>query len=227
DDIRQVLEAAALPQMKSGAILIDHTTSSAHLAEDLARQAQSRNIRFIDAPVSGGQAGAENGQLTIMCGGDPQVFAQLNETLFPAYAQSAIYMGKSGQGQRAKMVNQICIAGVLRGLSEGLLLAQKAELDIPTLVSCLKNGAAGSWQMENRAQTMCQGPEGKYDFGFAIEWMIKDLGYALDEAEHYGLDLRHGRQTWEEYRKLAAEGYQCEDTSALLRAVRAQSESAR
>ena len=215
DDVRQVL-AQALPAMKKGAILADHTTTSAELAEDLAQQCHEQGLQFLDAPVSGGQSGAENGCLTIMCGAKPQLFQQLNDNVFPAYAKSAVYMGTHGQGQRAKMVNQICIAGVLRGLSEGLLLAQKAGLDVATLVSCLKNGAAGSWQMENRAESMAQN---HYNFGFALKWMIKDLDYALHEAQRCGLQLPHTQHSLEQYRQLAAAGHLSEDSSALYRAV--------
>ncbi len=187
DDVRSMAtsEQGALAFMKPGAILVDHTTTSALLAEELGAAAQNVGVRFMDAPVSGGQAGAENGVLTIMCGGEADLFDALQPVL-NAYGRSSVLMGGVGQGQRAKMVNQICIAGVLNGLSEGLILAENAGLDIPTLVACLKNGAAGSWQMENRAVTMA---ENKFDFGFAIDWMIKDLGFCLDEAERQGVRL--------------------------------------
>ncbi|MEF1227421.1 NAD(P)-dependent oxidoreductase, partial [Vibrio fortis] len=179
DDVRSMTtsETGALAAMKPNAILVDHTTTSALLSEELDVAANKAGVRFMDAPVSGGQAGAENGVLTIMCGGEQELFNDL-QPVFDAYGKSSVLMGKVGQGQRAKMVNQICIAGVLNGLSEGLVLAEKSGLDIQTLVDCLKNGAAGSWQMENRAVTMS---ENKFDFGFAIDWMIKDLGFCLDE----------------------------------------------
>jgi 3-hydroxyisobutyrate dehydrogenase len=217
DDVRQMTtsELGALEFMKPGAILVDHTTTSAVLSEQLEAFAHTKNIHFMDAPVSGGQAGAENGVLTIMCGGEQDVFDAL-QPVFNAYAKSCVLMGRVGQGQRAKMVNQICIAGVLTGLSEGLLLAQKSGLDIPSLVDCLKNGAAGSWQMENRAETMA---EDKYDFGFAIDWMIKDLGFCLDEADRLGMSLPLTKQTIESYQELSENGEGRSDTSVLMKAV--------
>ena len=160
-------------------------------------------------------AGAENGVLTIMCGGEQELFNDL-QPVFEAYGKSSVLMGKVGQGQRAKMVNQICIAGVLNGLSEGLVLAEKSGLDIPILVDCLKNGAAGSWQMENRATTMAQD---KFDFGFAIDWMIKDLGFCLDEAERQGIQLPLTEKTNNAYKALSAQGQGRMDTSVLMKAV--------
>ncbi|USD63026.1 NAD(P)-dependent oxidoreductase [Vibrio sp. SCSIO 43140] len=222
DDVRQMTtaEQGAIAAMKQGAILVDHTTTSASLAEELGKACEEAGIRFMDAPVSGGQAGAENGVLTIMCGGDEAVFNDL-QSVFDAYGKSSVLMGTVGQGQRAKMVNQVCIAGVLTGLSEGLLLAQKSGLDIPALVDCLKNGAAGSWQMENRAKTMDQD---KYDFGFAIDWMIKDLGFCLDEAEKQGITLPLTEQSIERYKQLSADGEGRSDTSVLFKAVRQDAE---
>ncbi|ENM5840349.1 NAD(P)-dependent oxidoreductase [Vibrio mimicus] len=218
DDVRSMTTAAtgAIPAMKPGSVLIDHTTTSALLAEELLAAAQQAGLRFMDAPVSGGQAGAENGVLTIMCGGEAALFDEM-QPIFAAYGRSSVLMGKSGQGQRAKMVNQICIAGVLNGLSEGLLLAEQAGLDIPNLVSCLKNGAAGSWQMENRALTMSQE---KFDFGFAIDWMIKDLGFCLDEAAHLGLNLPMTESTIEAYQRLSQQGLGRMDTSVLIKAIK-------
>ncbi|WP_154139346.1 NAD(P)-dependent oxidoreductase [Vibrio metoecus] len=218
DDVRSMTTAptGALPAMKAGAVLIDHTTTSALLAEELSAAAQHAGLHFMDAPVSGGQAGAENGVLTIMCGGDAALFAKM-QPIFAAYGRSSVLMGKAGQGQRAKMVNQICIAGVLNGLSEGLMLAEQAGLDIPNLVSCLKNGAAGSWQMENRALTMSQE---KFDFGFAIDWMIKDLGFCLDEAAHLGLTLPMTESTIAAYQRLSGQGLGRMDTSVLIKAVK-------
>ncbi|GAL20729.1 2-hydroxy-3-oxopropionate reductase [Vibrio maritimus] len=222
DDVRQMTTAeyGAIAAMKQGAILVDHTTTSASLAEELGKACEEAGIRFMDAPVSGGQAGAENGVLTIMCGGDEAVFNEL-QSVFDAYGKSSVLMGTVGQGQRAKMVNQVCIAGVLTGLSEGLLLAQKSGLDIPALVDCLKNGAAGSWQMENRAKTMDQD---KYDFGFAIDWMIKDLGFCLDEADKQGITLPLTEQSIERYKQLSADGEGRSDTSVLFKAVRQDAE---
>ncbi|EPA8365755.1 NAD(P)-dependent oxidoreductase [Vibrio fluvialis] len=218
DDVRSITtsEQGALAFMKPGAILVDHTTTSAQLAEELGAAAQKVGVRFMDAPVSGGQAGAENGVLTIMCGGEAELFDEL-QPVFKAYGRSSVLMGGVGQGQRAKMVNQICIAGVLNGLSEGLILAENAGLDIPTLVACLKNGAAGSWQMENRAVTMA---ENKFDFGFAIDWMIKDLGFCLDEAQRQGVRLPMTEKTIAAYRSLSANGDGRMDTSVLIKAVK-------
>ncbi|EKO3380343.1 NAD(P)-dependent oxidoreductase [Vibrio fluvialis] len=218
DDVRSMTtsEQGALAFMKPGAILVDHTTTSAQLAEELGAAAQKVGVRFMDAPVSGGQAGAENGVLTIMCGGEADLFDEL-QPVFKAYGRSSVLMGGVGQGQRAKMVNQICIAGVLNGLSEGLILAENAGLDIPTLVACLKNGAAGSWQMENRAVTMA---ENKFDFGFAIDWMIKDLGFCLDEAQRQGVRLPMTEKTIAAYRSLSAKGDGRMDTSVLIKAVK-------
>ncbi|WP_153448983.1 NAD(P)-dependent oxidoreductase [Vibrio algicola] len=217
DDVRSMTtsQTGALGFMKTGAILVDHTTTSATLAQELLQAAQALNIEFMDAPVSGGQSGAENGVLTIMCGGEQALFDKL-QPVFKAYGKSSVLMGEVGQGQRAKMVNQICIAGALRGLSEGLLLAQQSGLDIENLVDCLKNGAAGSWQMENRASTMAKD---QYDFGFAIDWMIKDLGFSLDEAKKHGLNLAHTQQTFDNYVELAKAGDNRMDTSVLHKAV--------
>ncbi|MGF1752677.1 NAD(P)-dependent oxidoreductase [Vibrio makurazakiensis] len=217
DDVRSMTtsETGALQAMKKNAILVDHTTTSALLSEELQVAADETGIRFMDAPVSGGQAGAENGVLTIMCGGEQELFDEL-QPIFEAYGKSSVLMGRVGQGQRAKMVNQICITGILTGLSEGLVLAEKAGLDIPTLVDCLKNGAAGSWQMENRATTMA---ENKFDFGFAIDWMIKDLGFCLDEAERQGLQLPLTEKTMASYKALSARGDNRMDTSVLMKAV--------
>lgn len=217
DDVRSMTtcDGGAIGAMKRGAILVDHTTTSALLAEELASAAHKAGIRFMDAPVSGGQAGAENGVLTIMCGGDAELFEQL-QPVFRAYGKSSVLMGKAGQGQRAKMVNQICIAGVLNGLSEGLILAEKSGLDIGVLVDCLKNGAAGSWQMENRAVNMSIG---KFDYGFAIDWMIKDLGFCLDEAQRNDLKLPMTEKTYHAYQALSEQGEGRMDTSILIKAV--------
>lgn len=222
DDVRSMTtsETGALAFMKSGSVLVDHTTTSALLAEELSEAAQAVGVRFMDAPVSGGQAGAENGVLTIMCGGESEVFDYL-QPVFNAYGRSSVLMGKVGQGQRAKMVNQICIAGALTGISEGLILAEKAGLDIETLVACLKNGAAGSWQMENRAVTMSQN---KFDFGFAIDWMIKDLGFCLDEAKRQGVTLPMTQKTIESYQSLSEQGEGRMDTSILIKAIKKEAE---
>ncbi|MDB1125647.1 NAD(P)-dependent oxidoreductase [Vibrio algarum] len=217
DDVRSVITSndGAISVMKPGAILVDHTTTSAKLANELLEACQAAGVAFMDAPVSGGQAGAENGVLTIMCGGDKALFDML-QPIFTAYGKSSVLMGEVGQGQRAKMVNQICIAGALNGLSEGLLLAEKAGLDIPTLVDCLKNGAAGSWQMENRATTMAQR---SFDFGFAIDWMIKDLGFCLDEAQTQGITLPLTSKVVDQYKELSEQGLGRMDTSVIIEAV--------
>ncbi|EOU2462914.1 NAD(P)-dependent oxidoreductase [Vibrio navarrensis] len=217
DDVRSVVygENGVLAGLKAGATLVDHTTTSAELAIELAGACQKVAVNFIDAPVSGGQAGAENGVLTIMCGGDADVFANVSPVM-DVYAKQITLLGENGQGQRCKMVNQICIAGVLQGLSEALLLAQKSGLDIEQVVNTLKHGAAGSWQMENRAQTMTQG---KFDFGFAIDWMRKDLGFCLQEAERVGLTLPLTEQVDAQYAKLQQQGLGRMDTSVLIKAV--------
>lgn len=215
DDVRSVVygDNGVLAGMEPGSVLVDHTTTSAELAEELADACQEKGIAFIDAPVSGGQAGAENGALTIMCGGEPAVFERIAPVM-KSYGKQAALMGKHGQGQRSKMVNQICIAGVLKGLSEGLLLAQKAALDIGQLVEVLKHGAAGSWQMENRSVTMSQG---QFDFGFAIDWMHKDLNICLREAKQMGIELPLTQQVDSEYQTLQQQGLGRMDTSALFK----------
>nr|WP_321386088.1 NAD(P)-dependent oxidoreductase [uncultured Vibrio sp.] len=217
DDVRGVVygEEGLLVGLKPGAVLVDHTTTSADLAVELADACTKVGNHFIDAPVSGGQAGAENGVLTIMCGGDANVFEQVAPVM-DVYAKQITLLGENGQGQRCKMVNQICIAGVLQGLSEALLLAQKSGLDIEQVVETLKHGAAGSWQMENRATTMAQD---KFDFGFAIDWMRKDLGFCLKEAERVGLQLPLTQMVDEQYADLQRDGLGRMDTSVLIKAV--------
>lgn len=217
DDVRSVVygEEGLLVGLKPGAVLVDHTTTSADLAVELADACTKVGNHFIDAPVSGGQAGAENGVLTIMCGGDSNVFEQVAPAM-DVYAKQITLLGENGQGQRCKMVNQICIAGVLQGLSEALLLAQKSGLDIEQVVETLKHGAAGSWQMENRAKTMAQD---KFDFGFAIDWMRKDLGFCLKEAERVGLQLPLTQMVDKQYADLQLDGLGRMDTSVLIKAV--------
>ncbi|MDA0129531.1 NAD(P)-dependent oxidoreductase [Vibrio sp. MarTm2] len=217
DDVRSVVygDDGIIAGLKPGAVLVDHTTTSAELAVELAKAAQDSGHQFIDAPVSGGQAGAENGVLTIMCGGEQQVFDRVSPVM-DVYAKQISLLGENGQGQRCKMVNQICIGGILQGLSEALLLAQKSGLDIEQVVETLKHGAAGSWQMENRAVTMSQD---KFDFGFAIDWMRKDLGFCLKEAERVGLDLPLTRKVDQQYAALQEEGLGRMDTSVLMKAV--------
>ncbi|MBT5105520.1 MAG: NAD(P)-dependent oxidoreductase, partial [Porticoccaceae bacterium] len=187
DDVRAVVigESGALATMKSGSILVDHTTTSALLARELAEQAYALGIGFVDAPVSGGQQGAENGQLTVMCGGQQANFGRVQQVI-QSYAKSLQLMGDVGSGQLCKMVNQICIAGVVQGLAEGLNFAKRAGLDAHQVVEVISKGAAQSWQMENRYQTMLGSI---YDHGFAVQWMRKDLAFALDEARANGSDL--------------------------------------
>ena len=175
DDVRQVV-GLALPGMAAGGVVVDHTTTSAVVAREMAARAADVGRFFVDAPVSGGQAGAENGQLTIMCGGDPAAFA-IAEALVSAYAKATRLMGGPGAGQLTKMVNQICIAGVVQGLAEGLHFAKRAGLESPAVYEAISKGAAQSWQMDNRWKTM---GEGKFDFGFAVDWMRKDLGLVLE-----------------------------------------------
>lgn len=221
DDVRSVIygDDGVLAGLKPGAILVDHTTTSAELALELADACQQQGNAFVDAPVSGGQAGAENGVLTVMCGGQPNHFNEVRPVM-EVYSKQMALMGNNGQGQRCKMVNQICIAGVLQGLSEALMLAQQSNLDIEQVVDVLKHGAAGSWQMENRAVTMAQD---KFDFGFAIDWMRKDLGFCLKEAERYGIDLPLTRNVDEQYASLQKEGFGRMDTSVLFKAVKKSS----
>lgn len=217
DDVRSVVygEEGILSSLKPGAVLVDHTTTSAELAVELAEAAKENGNTFIDAPVSGGQAGAENGVLTIMCGGEQAIFDSVSP-IMDVYAKQMTLLGENGQGQRCKMVNQICIGGILQGLSEALLLAQKSGLDVEQVVETLKHGAAGSWQMENRAVTMSQD---KFDFGFAIDWMRKDLGFCLKEAERVGLELPLTQKVDEQYAELQEDGFGRMDTSVLMKAV--------
>ncbi|MBU2898114.1 NAD(P)-dependent oxidoreductase [Vibrio hepatarius] len=218
DDVRSVVlgDEGVLAAMQQGTILVDHTTTSAELAQELSDACDKKGVYFIDAPVSGGQAGAENGSLTIMCGGKPQAF-DIVSPLFDVYAKQAVLLGENGQGQRCKMVNQICIAGILQGLSEGLQLAQSADLDIEKVANVLKHGAAGSWQMENRAVTMSQG---KFDFGFAIDWMRKDLGICLNEAKSKSLMLPMTKEVDDMYASLQEQGLGRMDTSVLIQAYK-------
>ncbi|MBP6876638.1 MAG: NAD(P)-dependent oxidoreductase [Phenylobacterium sp.] len=184
DDVRGVV-AQALPAMAAGGIIVDHTTTSAKVAREMAELAGQGGRWFVDAPVSGGQAGAENGQLTVMCGGDPAAFARA-EPVIAAFAKATRLMGGPGSGQLTKMVNQICIAGVVQGLAEGMHFAKRAGLDPLEVAVAISKGAAQSWQMDNRWTTMA---ENRFDFGFAVDWMRKDLGLVLDEAQSNGARL--------------------------------------
>ena len=214
DDVRAVVagEAGALASMKSGSILVDHTTTSALLARELAEQAQTLSIGFVDAPVSGGQQGAENGQLTVMCGGQQNHFDAVQRAI-QSYAKSLQLMGDVGSGQLCKMVNQICIAGVVQGLAEGLNFAKRAGLDAQQVVEVISKGAAQSWQMENRYQTMLSS---EYEHGFAVQWMRKDLAFALDEAKANGSDLPVTQLVDGFYREVQEIGGNRWDTSSLL-----------
>ena len=214
DDVRDVLFGAdgAVQSMQSGSAVVDHTTTSAELARELAGALKSRGIGFLDGPLSGGQAGAENGQLTIMLGGEAVLFDRLAPVM-ECYAKAMTLIGPAGSGQLAKMVNQVCIAGVLQGLSEGLHFAKRAGLDPAKVIAAISAGAAQSWQMENRWETMIAN---EFDFGFAIDWMRKDLGIALDEAERNGATLELARQVDGYYAELQAEGGNRWDTSCLI-----------
>ena len=215
DDLRSVIigEDGALAGMGAGAILVDHTTASANVARELHGIAADKGIGFVDAPVSGGQAGAENGQLAIMCGGEEEVFAKA-EPVMQAYGKSIRRLGPVGAGQLTKMVNQICIAGLVQGLSEALNFAVKAGLDGEQVIEAISGGAAGSWQMVNRHKTMLAG---EYDHGFAIDWMRKDLGIALDEAKENGARLPVTALIDQFYGEVQDMGGGRWDTSALLK----------
>lgn len=214
DDLRSVTTAngGVFEGMKKGAILIDNTTASAEVARELDEAAKAKGCDFIDAPVSGGQAGAENGVLTVMCGGDEAVFEKAKPVI-DAYARMVGLMGPAGSGQLTKMINQICIAGVVQGLAEGIHFGKRAGLDIEKVVDVISKGAAGSWQMENRHKTMNQG---KYDFGFAIDWMRKDLDIVLTEARRNGAKLPVTALVDQFYGDVQAMGGNRWDTSSLL-----------
>ena len=214
DDLRAVVlgEDGALAGMGEGAVLVDHTTTSAIVAREVDGAAAEAGIGFLDAPVSGGQAGAENGVLTIMVGGDDTVFARA-EPVMRAYGRTVVHMGAAGNGQLTKMVNQICIAGIVQGLSEGLNFAVRAGLDAERAVEVISGGAAQSWQMENRAATMLAG---KYDYGFAVDWMRKDLGIALEEGDRNGARLPLTSLVDQFYKHVQARGGKRYDTSSLM-----------
>ena len=218
DDLRSVVlgEHGALAGMAAGAVLVDHTTASAAVARELAHAAQQQGKHFVDAPVSGGQAGAQNGQLTVMCGGEQAAF----DTAAPvvaAYAKACTRMGESGSGQLAKMVNQICIAGLVQGLAEALAFGEKAGLDMPQVIAAISQGAAQSWQMQHRSATMLHN---QFDFGFAVDWMRKDLGLVLDEARRNGARLPVTALVDQFYAEIQAAGGQRWDTSSLITLLR-------
>lgn len=214
DDLRAVTLGAdgAFAAMQKGAVFVDSTTASAEVARELAAAAEKLGLGFIDAPVSGGQAGAENGVLTVMCGGNEGVFEHAKPVI-SAYARMVGLMGPAGAGQLTKMINQICIAGLVQGLAEGIHFGKKAGLDIEKVIDVIAKGAAGSWQMENRHKTM---NIGKYDFGFAVDWMRKDLGICLDEADRNGAKLPVTALVDQFYKDVQQMGGKRWDTSSLL-----------
>ena len=203
----------AFSTMPSGSVFIDNTTASADMAKKLYAQARAKNLHFIDAPVSGGQAGAENARLTVMCGGDKDAFDRA-EPLLRCYGTSVTYMGESGSGQLTKMVNQICIAGLVQALAEGLNFGMQAGLDMDKVLSVISGGAAQSWQMENRGTTMVSD---KFDFGFAVDWMQKDLRICLAEASANGSSLPLTALVAQFYARLSQQGLGRHDTSSLIK----------
>ena len=210
-DLAEV-SAAALAGMRQGAILIDHTTASADAARRIFAEAKALGIHFIDAPVSGGQAGAENGKLTVMCGGEADAFERAKPVM-DSYAKAVTLLGVAGAGQLTKMVNQICIAGLVQALSEGIAFAEKAGLDPALVIDVISKGAAQSWQMENRGKTMV---ERKFDFGFAVDWMRKDLGICLEEAKRNGASLPVTALVDQFYGDVQKAGGKRWDTSSLI-----------
>ena len=218
DDLRAVTlgEHGAFAGMQPGAIFVDHTTASATVARALHAQAQASGLHFVDAPVSGGQAGAQNGVLTVMCGGDAAAFAAI-QPVSMAFAKACTLMGPSGAGQLTKMVNQVCIAGLVQGLSEALAFAQKAGLDVPQVVDVIGKGAAQSWQLDNRGKTMAADA---FEFGFAVDWMRKDLGLVLQEAQKNGARLPVTALVDQFYADVQAMGGQRWDTSSLIKRLK-------
>ena len=217
-DLRSVTVGShgAFAGMKPGAVFMDHTTASAAVARELHAAAQALGLHFIDAPVSGGQAGAVNGALTVMCGGDEAPFEAARPAAL-AVSRAVTLLGPSGSGQLAKMVNQICIAGLVQGLAEALAFGQRAGLDMPKVLDVIGKGAAQSWQLDNRGKTML---EGRFDFGFAVDWMRKDLGLVLDEARHNGAQLPVTALVDQFYAEVQAQGGQRWDTSSLIQRLK-------
>ena len=214
DDVREVIfgEQGILSGIPSGALIVDHTTASATIAREIHGAAHDKDVGFLDAPVSGGQAGAENGQLTVMVGGDAKDFERAAPVI-DSYAKAITHVGPVGSGQLAKMVNQICIAGIVQGLSEGLHFAKCAGLDPALVIESISKGAAQSWQMDNRWRTMV---DGEFDFGFAVDWMRKDLGIALEEARRNGARLELTELVDRFYAEVQAMGGHRWDTSSLI-----------
>jgi 3-hydroxyisobutyrate dehydrogenase len=218
DDLRSITVGGggrdgAFATMAPGSVFVDHTTASADVARELALAASARGLSFIDAPVSGGSVGAQKGLLTVMCGGDSAAFARA-EPVIRSFAKAVTLLGGPGSGQLAKMVNQICIAGLLQGLSEGLAFGERAGLDMRSVLAVIGQGAAQSWQMDNRGHTML---ERRFDFGFAVDWMRKDLGIALDEARRLGARLPVTALVDQFYADLQAMGEERSDTSSLVK----------
>ncbi|RMH49493.1 MAG: NAD(P)-dependent oxidoreductase [Alphaproteobacteria bacterium] len=218
DDLRSVClgDDGAFAGMAAGSVFVDHTTVSARVTRELCKIAAERGVAFVDAPVSGGQAGAENGQLVVMCGGDAEAYARA-EPIIACYAKLCRRLGESGAGQLTKMVNQICIAGLVQALSEGLHFAEKAGLDGRQVVEVIQGGAAGSWQMSNRYETML---DGKFDFGFAVNWMRKDLGICLEAADENGASLPVTALVDQFYKDVQNLGGGRWDTSSLIHRLR-------
>ena len=214
EDMMEIVfsDQGVITHLKKGSIFIDHTTTSYKLAKHLNESLTEKGVSFIDAPVSGGEAGAINGVLSVMAGGSNAILEESNE-LIKTYSKNVTYMGESGKGQLAKMVNQICIAGLLQGLSEGLLFAEAENLDMDSLLSAISGGAAQSWQMVNRAETMHQR---EFDFGFAIKWMVKDLGYCIDQSSTNNSNLGFTKEVFDRYVNLMDKGHSYSDTSALM-----------
>ena len=218
DDLRSVVfgDDGALAGMASGSVLVDHTTASAEVAREIRSAADELGVGFVDAPVSGGQAGAENGMLSIMCGGDEGIFQKV-EPVIDVYAKVTVLVGDTGSGQLTKMVNQVCIGGLVQGLSEALDFARRAGLDQEKVLAAISQGASGSWQMENRARTML---DRHFDHGFALDWMRKDFGIVFDEAERIGATLPVTAMVDQFYARLQREGHGRWDTSALIELLR-------
>ena len=219
NDVRSVMTGpdGVLAGMAAGGIVVDHTTTSAELAREMAALCAAKNVGFVDAPVSGGQAGAENGALSVMCGANDVAVYNAAREVAMAYAKTCERLGDAGSGQLAKMVNQICIAGMVQALSEGINFAQAAGLDVEQLVSVISQGAASSWQMVNRSSTMSRN---EFDFGFAVEWMRKDLGFCIDEAKRNGASLPVTSLVDSFYAEVEARGGKRWDTSSLIALLR-------
>ncbi|MBJ30067.1 MAG: oxidoreductase [Acidimicrobiaceae bacterium] len=218
DDLRSVVfgDDGALAGMAPGSVLVDHTTASAEVAREIRSATDELGVGFVDAPVSGGQAGAENGMLSIMCGGDEGIFQKV-EPVIDVYAKVTVLVGDTGSGQLTKMVNQVCIGGLVQGLSEALDFARRAGLDQEKVLAAISQGASGSWQMDNRARTML---DRHFDHGFALDWMRKDFGIVFDEAERIGATLPVTAMVDQFYARLQREGHGRWDTSALIELLR-------